>query len=145
MIMVMQMELKNKLFAILAIFCVIFSACAVCAADSNGVMGIDETYDDIDYGGAHDDVVVDESGMNDTFDGTEMSLNVTGSPNLNGTAQNQTDVNSTGNATVPGAGSNVSNVTNATANDGLPATGNPVLGLLAVSSLLGVASLYRKK
>ena len=137
------MELKNKLFAVLAIFCVIFSACAVCAADD--VMGLNETHDDISDDYPYDEVVVDETGMNDTFDGTQRSLNETSLPDVNDTAQNQTDANSTGNATVPAAGSNVSNVTNATANDGLPATGNPVLGLLAVSSLLGVASLYRKK
>lgn len=137
------MELKNKLFAVLAIFCVIFSACAVCAADSNDVIGINETNDDIDD--AYDDVVVDETGMNDIFDGTERSLNETTVPDVNDTAQNQTDANSTGNATVPAAGGEVSNATNATVNYGLPATGNPILALLAICAVLGGTSIYKRK
>lgn len=137
------MELKNKLFAVLAIFCVIFSACAVCAADD--VMGLNETHDDISDDYPYDEVVVDETGMNDTFDGTQRSLNETSLPDVNDTAQNQTDANSTGNATVPAAGEDVSNATNTTANLGLPATGNPILALLAICAVLGASSLYRKK
>ena len=144
---VIVMEFKSKLFAIMIIFCVIFSVCAVSAADGDDVMGFNDTHDDIGDDYPYDDVEVDESGMNDLFDGTQRSLNMTDSPNLNDTAQNQTAVNTT-NAPAHAAGSNVlntTNATNATAIHSLPATGNPLIALLAVCAVLGGASLYRKK
>ena len=110
-------------------------------------MGFNDTHDDIGDDYPYDDVEVDESGMNDLFDGTQRSLNMTDSPNLNDTAQNQTAVNTT-NATAHAAGSNVlntTNATNATAIHSLPVTGNPLIALLAVCAVLGGASLYRKK
>ena len=71
------MEFKSKLFAIMIIFCVIFSVCAVSAADGDDVMGFNDTHDDIGDDYPYDDVEVDESGMNDLFDGTQRSLNMT--------------------------------------------------------------------
>ena len=141
------MEFKSKLFAIMIIFCVIFSVCAVSAADGDDVMGFNDTHDDIGDDYPYDDVEVDESGMNDTFDGTERSLNMTDSPNLNDTAQNQTAVNTT-NATAHAAGSNVlntTNATNATAIHSLPATGNPIIALfVGIAAVGGYAALKRK-
>ena len=150
------MEFKSKLFAIMIIFCVIFSVCAVSAADGDDVMGFNDTHDDIGDDYPYDDVEVDESGMNDLFDGTQMndlfdgtqrSLNMTDSPNLNDTAQNQTAVNTT-NATAHAAGSNVlntTNATNATAIHSLPATGNPIIALfVGIAAVGGYAALKRK-
>ena len=141
------MEFKSKLFAIMIIFCVIFSVCAVSAADGDDVMGFNDTHDDIGDDYPYDDVEVDESGMNDLFDGTQRSLNMTDSPNLNDTAQNQTAVNTT-NATAHAAGSNVlntTNATNATAIHSLPATGNPIIALfVGIAAVGGYAALKRK-
>ena len=141
------MEFKSKLFAIMIIFCVIFSVCAVSAADGDDVMGFNDTHDDIGDDYPYDDVEVDESGMNDLFDGTQRSLNMTDSPNLNDTAQNQTAVNTT-NATAHAAGSNVlntTNATNATVIHSLPATGNPIIALfVGIAAVGGYAALKRK-
>ena len=129
------------------IFCVIFSVCEVSAADGDDVMGFNDTHDDIGDDYPYDDVEVDESGMNDLFDGNQRSLNMTDSPNLNDTAQYHTAVNTT-NATAHAAGSNVLNTTNAsnaTAIHSLPATGNPIIALFAVAAVLGGYTVLRRK
>ena len=51
------------------------------------------------------------------------------------------------NTTVPAAGENTTagNTTNATQTHTLPATGNPILALLAVGAVLGGAEVYRRR
>ena len=153
-----NMELKTRLFAILAIFCVLCSVCAVSAADDAGVMSAD---DGIFMDGSHDghdgaiippDNTHDEAGhaagMDPYLDGSQDGHNGTIIPpdaahneqammnQTNSTHAAGSDVaaNSTGNSTG-----------NATAHGILPATGNPILILLGVSAIIGGAVVLKRK
>lgn len=135
------MKLKNKIFAILAIFCLIASACAVSAADD-----VNDTFTD------------------DLYDG--YAQNTPDMPDLNATDDNSSDLDAEAihdsmvlppdyahsemnatNGTGHAAGENVTttNTTNTTQAHTLPATGNPILVLLAVGAVLGGAGVLRRK
>ncbi|MDO5860463.1 LPXTG cell wall anchor domain-containing protein [Methanobrevibacter sp.] len=152
------MELKNKLFAILAVFCVILSACAVSASDDVLGQGSGDYLDGSEDG--HNGTIVppdnthDEAqhaaGADPYLDGSEDGHNGTMVPpdaNHDEAAMNTTayaaggDINATGNATADAAGENV----NATAQHTMPATGNPILLLLGVCAVLGGACVVRKR
>lgn len=133
------MKLKNKIFAILAIFCLIASACAVSAADD-----INGTYTDDMYDGYSpetpdmpdiDNATDDSSDLNDTHDSMVLPPDYAHS-----------EMNAT-NTTVPAAGENATaaNTTNATAAHTLPATGNPILVLIVVGAALGGVGVLRRK
>lgn len=134
------MDFNISLFAILVIFCVIVSAGAVCAVDGDG------------YAGSN---YVDDSGLSDDFNYTDDGL--TDRPLIDPDAGHMEGaagepINQTANATAPVAGNATANVagnttgntTNATASH-MPATGNPILILLAVTAVLGGAAVIRRK
>lgn len=144
------MELKNKLFAILAVFCVILSACAVSASDDVFSQGSGDYLDGSEDG--HNGTIVppdnthDEAqhaaGADPYLDGSEDGHNGTIVPsdaNHDEAAMNTTyhaaggDINSTGNST------------NATAKHTMPVTGNPILLLLGVCAIVGGASALRRR
>lgn len=149
------MNLKNNIFAILAIFCVILSACAVSAADHGNIMTDDGYLDDSEDGhnGAiippdanHNEAAMGNAAGGDYLDDSEDGHNGTIIPpdtNHNEAAL----MNATGNATA--AGENVQNATgnatNATATSTMPATGNPIIALLAVGAVLGGYTVLRRK
>jgi hypothetical protein len=155
------MELKHKLFAILAIFCILGSACAVCAAEDVDAMAADDG-DFID--GSHDghdgaiippDNTHDEAGhaagADPYLDGSQDGHNGTIIPPdyAHNESAMMNATNSTGNST-HAAGSDVVNSTgnatvNATAHNALPATGNPIVALIAVAAVLGGASMISKR
>lgn len=117
------MNLKNNIFAILAIFCVILSACAVSAADHGNLMTDDGYLDDSEDG--HNGAIIPP----DTNHNEAAMMNATG----NATAAGENVQNATGNAT------------NATATSTMPATGNPIIALLAVGAVLGGYTVLRRK
>ncbi len=116
------MDVIKKFFVLLAIFCVIGSAAAVCAADVGDDLGAQalNQSDDFDGGWAG-------SQYNETLE------------NATANATNATDVPA--NTTAPVAG----NANNATAAHTMLATGNPILALLAVSAVLGGCAIYKRK
>ena len=112
------MDLKIKAMTILAIFCLLISAGSACAAEDIATNSDDVLSIDMD----NNVIGVDESTGDIADDG------VTGGFS-----------NETGNTTRSG------NSTNGTATTHtLPATGNPILALLAVCSLIGVYTIKRK-
>ena len=143
------MELKNTIVAILAIFCVVFSACAVCAADDvSGNFTADEAqtvYDEMilppDY--AHDESATGQAAGGDV-DGNETHNSMVLPPDY---AHDEAAMMNATNATGHAAGENTANATNnATASaHTMPATGNPILALLAVGAVLGGACVLKRK
>ena len=157
------MELKNTIFAILAIFCVVLSACAVSATDD-----ISDNANDYYLDGSHDghdgliippdynhDEAAQHAAGGDVYDngvpyhgdGTDPTANATGNVTGNVTCNvtGNTTGNVTGNVTGHAAGATVTaNATNATATH-MPATGNPIVALLAVCALVGGYTVLRRK
>ena len=122
-IKVVLMELRNTIFAILAVFCVVLSACAVSAADDGtGDFNVTDGQD------THDSMVLPP----DYAHGENATANAT---------------NATSDAVGNAAGENVTsgNTTNATASHTMPATGNPILVLLAVGAVLGGAAVITRR
>ena len=127
----------KKNIAILAIFCVLVSAGAVCAADDFGQLGsnyaddsgyVGSNYQDYDDGIADDDS--DYAGSNYQDDG-----------GWAGSQYNETLENATAQAAgVP------TNATNATGSvHSMLATGNPILILLVVAAVLGGYVVYKRR
>ncbi len=138
------MDLKNTIFAILAIFCVVFSACAVCAADDVSNNSGDFTIDEAEA--IHDGMVLPpDYAHNETQNTTEdldaeaIHDNMTLPPDY---AHNEQAMMNTTNGT-HAAGENIT--ANATTAHALHATGNPILALLAVGAVLGGASLLIRR
>ena len=143
------MDLKIKAMTILAIFCLLISAGSACATEDiatnsddvlsidmdNNVIGVDESTGDIA-----------DDGVPHHADGTNATGNASGDryddfvpQHADGTNATGGFSNETGNSTSSG------NSTNGTATTHtLPATGNPILALLAVCSLIGVYTIKRK-
>lgn len=127
----------KKNIAILAIFCVLVSAGAVCAADDFGQLGsnyaddsgyVGSNYQDYDDGIADDDS--DYAGSNYQDDG-----------GWAGSQYNETLEN----ATAQAAGE-PTNATNATGSvHSMLATGNPILILLVVAAVLGGYVVYKRR
>ena len=156
------MEFKNAIFAILSIFCVVLSACAVSAtsdvSNHSGDFSLDDgqdTHDSMilppDY--AHNEVGqaaggdVYDNGVPSHDDGTDPAADDNfdnGVPfHDDGTDPAETAI---GNGTDNAAGENATgNSTNATATHTMPATGNPIVLLLGACALVGGYSVIRKK
>lgn len=148
------MDLSKKIFAILAIFCVLASAGAVCATDNFGYADDMGGYIGSDYS---DNVgyAADDSGyaVNNYQDDTGYAADDSG---YAGSQYNETLENATANAageptnatntTAQAAGEPV-NETNATAGTThtMLATGNPILILLAVIAVLGGYAAFKRK
>lgn len=143
------MDLKIKAMTILAIFCVLISVGSACAAEDiatnsddvlsidmdNNVIGVDESTGDIA-----------DDGVPHHADGTNATGNASGDryddfvpQHADGTNATGGFSNETGNSTSSGNSTNGTTTTHT-----LPATGNPILALLAVCSLIGVYTIKRK-
>ena len=164
-------DLSKKIFAILAIFCVLASAGAVCATDNfgyaddmGGYIGSDYAdggyaADDSGYAGSNyqDDTgyAADDSGYagSNYQDDTGIAADDRG---YAGSQYNETLENATANAageptnatnTTAQAAGEPTNATNATAGTthSMLATGNPILILLAVIAVLGGYAVFKRK
>lgn len=135
------MKLKNKIFAILAIFCLIASACAVSAADD-----INGTYTDDMYDGYSPETPDMPDIDNATDNSSDLDAEAIHDSMVLPPDYAHSEMNAT-NTTVPAAGENTTagNTTNATAAHTLPATGNPIVVLLVVGAALGGAGVLRRK
>ena len=144
------MDLIKKFFVLIAIFCVIGSASAVCAADvSDGVAALSESqYQDEggwagsqyqDEGGWAGSQYQDEGGWaGSQYNETEN--NVYSTTNTTNTTANET--NETANESAPEVAETTGN---ATVPHSMFATGNPIFALLGVSALLGGYTILRRK
>lgn len=142
------MKHKNAILAILAILCLVVSACAVSAADDGNTTLTDDMYDGYvrespDMPDLHklmEDNATDNSTSDDSgdLDSEAIHDSMVLPPEYAHSEMDQ--INATGHA----AGENVTHA-NASAAHTLPATGNPILLLLAVGSVLGGACAMRKK
>ena len=148
--------INKKLFAILAIFCMILSVCAVSANNVNDGNYLDPSEDGhngaiIPPDNSHNEQVHaaggdyylngNEDGHNGTIIPPDYARNEEAMLNASGhAAGGVSTVNNTGNTT------NTHNTTNTTAHT-LPATGNPIIALLVVTAIVGggAAIVKRKK
>ena len=121
------MDFKIKAMTILAIFCVLISAGSACAAEDIATNSDDVLSIDMD----NNVIGVDESTGDIADDGVPHHADGT---NATGGFSNET-----GNTTSSGNSTNGTVTTHT-----LPATGNPILALLAVCSLIGVYTIKRK-
>ena len=135
-----EMNIRNNLLMLLAIFCVVVSAGAVCAADYGA--GEAQTVLEPGAGLPLENQTIPEPGAGLPLE--NQTGPVTG--NATGNATVHTVGNVTGNATGNATGNVTGNATNATAthNSTLPTTGNPILALLAVTAIIGSYSLIRR-
>ena len=147
--MVILMELKNTIFAILAVFCVVLSACAVSAADD-----VTGDFNATDVGDIHDDMILPPDYAHDEaqnqaaggdVDGEETHNSMILPPDYAHDEANAT--NATTDAVGNAAGENATsgNATNATSSNTMHATGNPILALLAVGAVLGGAAVITRR
>ena len=141
------MDLSKKIFAILAIFCVLASAGAVCATDNfgyaddmGGYLGSDYS-DNVGY-------ATDDTGYaaNDYQDDSGYAGSQYNETLENATANAAGEPTNATNTTAQAAGEPV-NETNATAGTthSMLATGNPILILLAVIAVLGGYAAFKRK
>ena len=149
------MNLTKKLLTLLAIFCVIASATAVCAADDGGYAGsqyVDDGYAgsqypaDDGYAGSQyqDDGGWAGSQYNESEEGlTDRPLIDPDYAHMEPAAGAPLD-NETANATDAVSDDVASNATES-ASHAMPATGNPILALLAVGAVLGGASIISRR
>ena len=143
------MELRNTIFAILAVFCVVLSACAVSAEDD-----VTGDFNATDAQDIHDDMILPPDYAHDEdqsqaaggdVDGEETHNSMVLPPDYAHSEMNVT--NATADAVANAAGENATsgNATNATSANTMHATGNPILALLAVGAVLGGAAIIRRK
>ena len=136
----------KKFFVLLAIFCVIGSAAAVCAADvsddfDSQALGQSDDFDGGWAGSQYEDGGWAGSQYQDDGGWAGSQYNET-LENATANATNTTNItNDTADTTAPV----VANQTNATAPHTMLATGNPILALLAVSAVLGGCAIYKRK
>lgn len=152
----------------MAIFCVIGSAAAVCAedigSDDDGNVGMN--YEDVnevsgsqynpddqglgqDAAVQHDASFVPDGNPEVKIPEGNSTGHAAGEP-VNSTADNQTASNATSTdtpaSTPVSESANMTNHTgNATALQGMPATGNPILALFAVGAVLGSVAVIKRK
>lgn len=155
------MDLTKKLLTLLAIFCIIASAGVVCAADAgtdggyagsnyedmNGAAG-SQYMNEAETAGTNQDILEPGNGLPLENQTGYVPLDANGNP-INGThAAGNTVANATNttNTTHPVANATVGNTSNATHHPAntMPATGNPVIGLLAAVGIIGGYAALRK-
>lgn len=142
------MDLNKKLLALLAIFCVIVSASAVCAGDSDGYSG--SNYEDMNGVSGSQYGVSDVENSN-APNGNQNALEPgAGLPLENQTDQITTNTtsNTTGNATINTTGhapvNATGNSTNATSINNLLSTGNPIMVLLTIIAIVSGYLVVRR-
>ena len=147
------MKHKNIIFAILSILCLVVSACAVSAADDGNATLTDDMYDGyvresqdmpdlhkLMENNATDNSTSDDSG---DLDSEAIHDSMVLPPDYAHSEMDQMNATNAINATGHAAGDpGHANVNPA---HKMPATGNPILLLLAVGSVLGGACAMRKK
>ena len=152
------MIFNKNILAILAIFCVLLSACAVSATDQADQMADDDGLYLSPYEDGHNGAIIPPDNTHDEqrhaaggdyyLDGSQDGHNGTiVPPDAN---HNEAAMSNATNATGHAAGGDVQNATsyNATASAGtqkLPATGNPIIALFAVCAVLGGLCVLRRK
>lgn len=149
------MTLNKNILAILAIFCVLISACAVSATDQADQMANDNGIYLSPHEDGHNGTIIppdnsyDEQGHaagGDYYlDGSQDGHNGTIVPS-DANHNEQAMANAT-NTTAHAAGGDAQNSTNATASatQKMLATGNPIIALFAVSAVLGGAYILTNK
>lgn len=146
------MKHKNIIFAILAIFCLVVSACAVSAADDRNTTTLtDDMYDgyvreSADMPDLHklmEDNATDNSTDDGDLDSEAIHDSMVLPPDYAHSEMDQMNATNATNATGHAAGE--PGHANANPAHKMPATGNPILLLLAVGSVLGGACAMRKK
>ena len=156
------MNISKKLLTLLAIFCVIASAGAACAADAYGDAGYDElSYtDDIgEWVGSHsDDNQTGWAGSqyneNDQGGYAGSQYDVDDQGGYAGSQYNETSEHAAGEPASTTADAPVNetadtvaqNMTaNATSSHKMLETGNPILALFAVGAVLGAYAVYKRE
>ena len=129
------MKLKNKIFAILAIFCLIASACAVSAANDTNSTYTDDMYNEYP-------TEIHETN-NATDNSSDLDAEAIHDSMILPPDYAHSEMNATGHAA--GENATATNTTNATQTHTMPATGNPILVLLAVGAIFGGAEVYRRR
>ena len=139
------MNFNKKLLTLLAIFCVIVSAGVACAADHGGFAG--SNYEDSN-GVSGSQYYVNEGNVTlEPGNGLPLENQTNPYANTSNTAvaaNNTNTTNATGNATHAVGNETPANSTNATVNHKLLETGNPIIALLAVSSIIGGYAIIRR-
>ena len=131
------MDLSKKIFAVLAILCIVASAGVVCASEDGDGAYAGSNYED--HGGWAGSNYQDNGGWaGSQYNETANSQNHTaaGAP-VNSTGHNVT-ANKTANVT------NTTNKTNATSPFNMLSTGNPILILIVVIAVVGGIAVYRR-
>lgn len=140
------MKLRTNLLAILAIFCVVLCACAVSATDDVTDHSSDLGSDDSQA--VNDDIIIPpdyshnetQNASDENPDAEAINDEMIAPPDA---SHNESAMmNSTGNASSHAADENI---INSTAAYRMPATGNPIFALFAVSAVLGGACVIRRK
>ena len=150
------MDINTKILALLAIICVIAAAGIVCAADNNVNAG--SHYHNMNgvsgsqYNAHEVKVLEPGNGLPLENQTAPAHVNATGNAtshvavnattNVTGNATHVNATNTTGNATH--ANATHSNATPAHATHSMPATGNPIIALLAVSGLIGGYAVLKR-
>ena len=129
------MDFKKTLLALLAIFCVVVSAGAVCAAD---VDISDEGGDDSQY---CETDVSETNEINDEL--TDVPLVDSDYDLSEGANETTNETNDTTDDVAPAAAENTT--TNTTAPHTMPATGNPIIALIGVTAVLGGYTILRRR
>lgn len=151
------MNLKNKILTLLAIFCVIASASAVCAADAGSGDVYGTQYEDQNgYAGSQYQINEGYSGSQyGNYQGGYAGSNYQDDGGWAGCQYNETaeaaysageptnTTNTTGNVTA--AVEPVNQTTNTTVANKMLETGNPIVALLAVSAVLGGYAVIRRR
>lgn len=122
------MKFKNQIFAILAVLCVILSVCAVSAVDDVNSSATDgDNYD---------------PGVPSHADGTDPTADdETGGDNYDPGIPEHGD----GTDPTETTADNAAGGAKAATTNSMPATGNPILVLMAIGAVLGGATLMNRK
>ena len=135
---------KKLLLTFLAIFCVIASAGAACAADAYGDAG----YDELSYTDDIGEWVGSQYSDDNQTGWAGSQYNDTDQGGYAGSQYNETLENAAANAAAgePVSDSVSQNMTaNATSSHTMLETGNPILALLAVGAVLGSCAVLKRK
>ena len=138
------MVISKKLLTLLAIFCVIASAGAACAADAYGDAG----YDELSYTDDIGEWVGSQYSDDNQTGWAGSQYNDTDQGGYAGSQYNETLENAAANAAAgePVSDSVSQNMTaNATSSHTMLETGNPILALLAVGAVLGSCAVLKRK
>ena len=138
------MNISKKLLTLLAIFCVIASAGAACAADAYGDAG----YDELSYTDDIGEWVGSQYSDDNQTGWAGSQYNDTDQGGYAGSQYNETLENAAANAAAgePVSDSVSQNMTaNATSSHTMLETGNPILALLAVGAVLGSCAVLKRK